>query len=658
MRIKSGIIGVLLLWCIMANAAPKSYVLKSPDGKLVMEITVDKDIRYRMSHDGQQILAPSAIAMTLGDGVVLGKEAQVTGKEQRTAEEKITAPFYRFKEITTAYNELNLKFKGHYGILFRAYNEGGAYRFYTALKGDIDVVNELAEFNFDKDYNSYLPYSPSPKNPMCMSFQNFYQKVPLTQFDVKNLAFLPAVVELDNGKKLTVTEADLEAYPGMFIKSEGNETAFHGTFAAFPTQTWNHPGRCQQLVKERASYMAKVKGTRSFPWRVLVVTTEDTQMPVNNLVYALASPNRIGDYSWVKPGKIAWDWWNDWGVYGVDFKVGINTATYKYYIDFAAENKLEYVVLDEGWSDPKKGDIMSVIPEIDLPVLVEYARQKGVGLFLWVVGNVLDDKREEACRYYSQLGIKGFKIDFVDRDDQKAVELIYRLTETAANHRLMVDWHGVYKPTGLNRTYPNAINFEGVYGLEELKWSNPDMPLYDVTMPYIRMLAGSVDYTQGAMKNANKRDFRSIHNNPMSQGTRCHQLATYIVFDAPLVTLCDAPTAYRQNQECTDFIVGLPVVADETRILQGTLGEYIVSARKSGDHWYVGGLANWDPREVELNLSFLPAGTYTAEIFRDGVNAARRGEDYIREVKDVTNAEALKLAMAPGGGFAIRFSKK
>ena len=457
--------------------------------------------------------------------------------------------------------------------------------------------------------------------------------------------------------KLTLLESDLEAYPGMFVCGDGKTPALKGVFAAYPQETFKNKWRCQETVKTRRPYIARVAGKRTFPWRIMAVTAEDTQMPVNHLVYALAAPNRIGDYNWIKPGKVAWEWWNDWGISGVDFKVGINTPTYKHYIDFAAEQGIEYVVLDEGWSDPKQGDIMTTVPEIDLPELAEYARNKGVGLILWAVMNVLDEQLEKACRYYAGMGIKGFKVDFLDRDDQKAVEMVYRIAETTAKYKLFVDFHGMYKPTGINRTFPNAINFEGVFGMEELKWSNPDMPLYDVTMPFIRMMAGNVDYTQGAMRNAVKKDFRDIYSSPMSQGTRCHQLATYIVFDSPLVMLCDAPTAYRKEPECTRFIAGLPVVADETRILQGKMGEYIVTARRVGEDWIVGGLTDWEARTVDLDLSFLPEGMFRAEIFCDGINADKKGEDYRHEYRDVKREDRLKMQLAPGGGFAIRLKK-
>ena len=403
--------------------------------------------------------------------------------------------------------------------------------------------------------------------------------------------------------------------------------------------------------------MARTEGPRTYPWRVLAVTEKDTDMPVNHLVYALASPNRIGNCSWIKTGHSAWEWWNDWNLKGVPFRAGINTDSYKHYIDFASRNGIEFMVLDEGWYDPKSGDMLTVVPQLDLPALVEYARERGVDIVLWTVFNVLDKQLEEACAKYAALGVKGFKVDFLDRDDQTAVEMVYRIADAAARHHLTLDLHGIYKPTGLNRTYPNVINFESVFGMEEMKWAGQgtDMPLYDVTFPFIRMMAGPVDYTPGAMRNASKTSWRAVYSSPMSMGTRCHQLATYIVHDSPFTMLADAPGNYLHEQECVDFITSLPVVPDTTFIASGELGKYLVTVRRKDINWYIGGMTNWDEREIELDFSFLPRDTqYTATLFTDGPNAAKQAEDYRRETCKINKDSRLKLHLASGGGFAMK----
>lgn len=472
---------------------------------------------------------------------------------------------------------------------------------------------------------------------------------------------MPVTADCGDGVKVTILESDLENYPGMFVLADPKARALKADFAEYPEEYAVHSTRAMKYVTKRSDDIAHCQGTRSFPWRIMAITSDDTQMPVNNLVYALASPNRIGDYSWVKSGKVAWDWWNDWGIWNVDFKAGINMDTYKHYIDFAAENKIGYVVLDEGWYNPKSGDMLTVIPELNLEELIAYGKSKGVDLILWIVFNVLDDQLEEACKKYSEMGISGFKVDFLDRDDQTGVEMVYRIAEMTAKYHLTLDLHGIYKPTGLNRTFPNIINFESVFGMEEMKWSTveKDMMEYDVTMPFIRMMCGPIDYTPGAMRNATKKDFQPIYYNPMSQGTRCHQLATYIVHDSPLTMLADNPTIYRQEQPCVDFICSVPNTGiDETRVLQGKMGEYIVTARRVGKNWYVGGLTDWNARTVKLDLSFLGEGNYEAVLFSDGVNAGKQAADYKKTEQTVERSSSLQIDLAPGGGFALSLIQK
>ena len=548
-----------------------------------------------------------------------------------------------------------MKLKGGFGIIFRAYNEGVAYRFYTTQSSDIIIKEEQAEFNFKEDYTAYLPYTTNDKQPMAMAFQNVYDITPLSKAQPK-LAFLPVTVDCGS-VKLTLLESDLEAYPGMFVQSQQGKYGLKGVFAPYPAKTDFYPWRKQEYVTETTDFISRSRGSPSSPWRVLAITEKDTDMPVNNLVYALASPNRIGDTSWIKTGKVAWDWWNDWNLKGVPFKAGINMDTYKYYIDFASRNGLEFIVLDEGWYDPKSGDMLTVIPELDLPELIVYGKSKGVEIVLWTVFNVLDSQLEAACKKYADMGIKGFKVDFLDRDDQTAVEMVYRIAEMTARYKLTLDLHGIYKPTGINRTYPHIINFESVFGMEEVKWTDikNNMPLYDVTFPYIRMMAGPVDYTPGAMRNATKADWRAMYYTPASMGTRCHQLAAYIVHDSPFTMLCDAPTNYLNEQECVDFIASLPVEVDSTFIASGELGKYIVTVRKKDVNWYIGGMTNWDERDVQLDFSFLPEGvSYTAVLFKDGVNANKQAEDYRKETICINKDSRLTLHLASGGGFAMK----
>ena len=652
-------LAILSLLLLIGNASfaakEKKYVLSSPDGTLKVEISAGNELAYQVMHGNDTILSHSNIGLVLENGTIVGKTPRITGERRRKIKDNIESPFYRFKEFVATGNELDLKLKGGFGIIFRAYNEGVAYRFYTTQSSDIIIKEEQAEFNFKEDYTAYLPYTTNDKKPMAMAYQNVYDITPLSKAQPK-LAFLPVTVDCSS-VKLTLLESDLEAYPDMFVQSQQGKYGLKGVFAPYPAKTDFYPWRKQEYVTETTDFISRSRGSRSYPWRVLAITEKDTDMPVNNLVYALASPNRIGDTSWIKTGKVAWDWWNDWNLKGVPFKAGINMDTYKYYIDFASRNGLEFIVLDEGWYDPKSGDMLTVIPELDLTELIAYGKSKGVEIVLWTVFNVLDSQLEAACKKYADMGIKGFKVDFLDRDDQTAVEMVYRIAEMTARYKLTLDLHGIYKPTGINRTYPHIINFESVFGMEEVKWTDikNNMPLYDVTFPYIRMMAGPVDYTPGAMRNATKADWRAMYYTPASMGTRCHQLAAYIVHDSPFTMLCDAPTNYLNEQECVDFIASLPVEVDSTFIASGELGKYIVTVRKKDVNWYIGGMTNWDERDVQLDFSFLPEGmSYTAVLFKDGVNANKQAEDYRKETIRIDKDSRLTLHLASGGGFAMK----
>ena len=652
-------LAILSLLLLIGNASfaakEKKYVLSSPDGTLKVEISAGNELAYQVMHGNDTILSHSNIGLVLENGTIVGKTPRITGERRRKIKDNMESPFYRFKEFVATGNELDLKLKGGFGIIFRAYNEGVAYRFYTTQSSDIIIKEEQAEFNFKEDYTAYLPYTTNDKKPMAMAYQNVYDIIPLSKAQPK-LAFLPVTVDCGS-VKLTLLESDLEAYPGMFVQSQQGKYGLKGVFAPYPAKTDFYPWRKQEYVTETTDFISRSRGSRSYPWRVLAITEKDTDMPVNNLVYALASPNRIGDTSWIKTGKVAWDWWNDWNLKGVPFKAGINMDTYKYYIDFASRNGLEFIVLDEGWYDPKSGDMLTVIPELDLPELIAYGKSKGVEIVLWTVFNVLDSQLEAACKKYADMGIKGFKVDFLDRDDQTAVEMVYRIAEMTARYKLTLDLHGIYKPTGINRTYPHIINFESVFGMEEVKWTDikNNMPLYDVTFPYIRMMAGPVDYTPGAMRNATKADWRAMYYTPASMGTRCHQLAAYIVHDSPFTMLCDAPTNYLNEQECVDFIASLPVEVDSTFIASGELGKYIVTVRKKDVNWYIGGMTSWDERDVQLDFSFLPEGmSYTAVLFKDGVNANKQAEDYRKETIRIDKDSRLTLHLASGGGFAMK----
>ena len=650
-----------------ASAAPKSYELKSPDGKLKVKVDAMYGLGYTLTHGDDLLLDKSYMAMYMMDDTTFGKEEKLGKVSYRSVDQTIDAIAYKKSKVSDKFNEMTLSYK-EFSVIFRAYDDGMAYRFVSHLKKPANLQHESVWFNFAQDWNMWAAYvsqhTDSLDTQFYNSFESHYSYSPISEWNTERLAFLPLMVDGPNGKKIVITESDLDDYPGMYLYTNpfNEEPVLTAKFAPYPKEVkQGGHNNLQMEVQKREPYIAECDGPREFPWRIVAVSENDVQMADNDMVYRLAKPaDPEADWSWVKPGKVAWDWWNDWNIDGVDFQSGINNETYKYYIDFASANGIEYVILDEGWSVNGAADLFQVVPEIDLEMLVKYASERNVGLILWAGYWAFDRDMEKVCKHYSEMGVKGFKVDFMDRDDQYMVDFHRRAAETAAKYHMMVDFHGTYKPVGLSRTYPNVINYEGVHGLETMKWSDAsvDQVTYDVTVPYIRMMAGPMDYTQGAMRNATRGNYHPVYNEPMSQGTRCRQLSQYVVFDSPLNMLCDSPSNYMREQECLKFIAEIPTVWDETKGLCGEVGKYIAMARRSGDDWYVGAMTDWSSRELVLDLTFLPEGSYQVEIYRDGANAHRIARDYKREVIDLPSDRKLTVNMAPGGGFAAKIVKK
>ena len=650
---------ILFISSLVHAQKSKSFNITSPDGNIQLKVGAGSKLQWSVTHQSQAIIAPSSISLKLQSGEVLGDNAQITSSKNEKVNNKIAALNYKKDTVEDDYTQLTLNCNGDYGVIFRAYNDGVAYRFFTKKKDSIIIQSEEADFNFTDDEYAYIPYSNQPHNhdKYECSFENTYQHIKLSQFVKDTVAFAPVLVELANNKKAVITEADLEDYPGMFLTNGKILTGLSGDFAPYVLEDkQGGHNNLQAYVTKRADYIARTNGTRSFPWRVVVISTNDKDLLNNDMVYRLASPSRVEDVSWIMPGKVAWDWWSDWNISHVDFKAGINTQTYKYYIDFAAAYHIEYILLDEGWANSL--DIMQIVPEVNLQEIIDYGKQKNVGVWLWGGWLPLDKKIDEALGKYSKMGIKGFKIDFMDRDDQKMVQFYYRMAKKAAEYHLMIDYHGAYKPTGLQRTFPNILNIEAVHGMEQLKWSNPDMPQFDVSIPFIRMIAGPMDYTPGAMRNGTKETFRPINAMPMSQGTRCHQLAMYVMYEAPFEMLSDNPTTYMREQECLNFMSNVPTTFDETVELDGKVSEYAAIARRKGDSWYVGAMSNWNARDITIDLSFLKDGNYEAEIFQDGINADRDATDYKKEVKQVSSKDKLTVHLSNGGGWVAKIRRK
>jgi len=649
----------MLLQCLLSQPGhgqgQDEFEVRSPDGSVTLLVQTRDKLQWSMEQDGQAIITPSSFSLQLANGLILGRHAQISSSRLEEVHTSFEAVNYKKTIVDDHCFQLTLDFDDDYGVIFRVYDDAVAYRFFTTLEGEIVIANEEANFNFMEDCQVFIPYMWDYRDGRIFncSFESLYTEQKISQFRPDSLAFLPLMANLGKGKKAVIMEADLEDYPGMFMKLNETGMGYKGVYAPYPLE--EKQVRINYIPVERADYIAKTSGNRKYPWRAVIISEQDKELLNNDLVQKLASPCRIKDISWIKPGQVAWDWWSAMNISHVDFKAGRNTETYKYYIDFASANGIEYIIMDAGWSNFM--DLTKTRQEIDLPGIIEHGNKNNVGVILWAGWHQLMLQLDDVFSLYAGMGIRGFKIDFIDRDDQLAVASTYEIAKKAAEHRLLIDYHGIFKPTGLQRTYPNVIGYEGVKGMENVKWAHEDVPRYDVSIPYLRMLAGPMDYTPGAMRNASRDNFAPINSNPMSQGTRCHQLAMYVIFEAPLQMLSDNPTEYIKEQECTDFITHVPVTFDETLALDGKVAEYVALARRKGDTWYAGAMTNWEPRELIIELSFLEEGAYNAVIFRDGINADRQASDYVGETRRVSRGEEIKIQLSPGGGWACRLER-
>ena len=648
---------VVCLMPYQAHGKSSNGSAKSPDGRLVLTYTITPqgDFQFQIQRDGRLMLAPSSPTMTLANGQTLGRQVKQPKATTQRKHFQAEAPHYRKTHVALDYNRLLLNF-GKYDLEFRLYDQGVAYRFVTHMPDSITVKAEQVQYVLPDDWNTFAAPANSRfdtddfrKQTFC-SFENTYIHAPLSKQSRSHLSLCPVLVDVPGGGKMLLGEYNVRDYPGMFIlPDDGNVVK-----AYFPlTVKRQHQGghnNLQMIADDWYDYIAHTSGHRAFPWRMAIMVDHDADLLTCDIPYSLADSPEV-DASWVKPGKVAWDWWNAWNLKGVDFKTGVNDDTYKYYIDFASRNGIEYVILDEGWAVNKKADLMQVVPEIHLKQLVDYATQRNVGLVLWAGYKAFLNDMEGVCRHYSQMGIKGFKIDFMDRNDQEVMHFLEDAARMCAKYHLFCDFHGAPAPQGLTITYPNVLNFEAVAGLEQVKWSSLkefDEVTHETILPFIRQVVGPMDYTQGAMRNVIKNNFHPCYSQPMSQGTRTRQLALYMILESPFNMLCDSPTQYEANQTCTDFIASVPVVWDETRVLNARIGEYVVIARRKGAKWYIGGITNWDARDLTVDLSFVAGRQMT--LFTDGPNADKHAEDYLN--KTLLAPESLKVHLAPGGGFA------
>ena len=635
--------------CVPNAVAQVSYDLVSPDNRIEIRIRTAKGVRYDVLLKGKILLQDCVLSLDI-EHMRLGAEAKVLKSKERSFNQ-VLEPVVRqkFAKIRENYNELRLEMEGGYALVFRAYNEGAAYRFETSLPQQrVQVFKEEANFNFPSNFITYYPQEDS----FFSHNERRYVPQHLSEIAPAFIATLPAVVDVGGGAKVAIAESDVEDYPGLWLRGTGGN-GLAAVFPPYPLQEKLEGDRDFRVV-ESADYIAVTKGTRTFPWRLVGVVERDGDLLTNQLVWLTAKPSQVQETSWIRPGKVAWDWWNANNVYGVDFKAGINTQTYKYYVDFAAKYGIPYIILDEGWY--KLGNVLEVVPEIDMEELTAYAKQKNVGIILWVIWKTLDDQLEPALDQFAKWGIKGIKVDFMQRSDQLLINYYHKVSRETAKRKMLVDFHGDQKPASMTRTWPNLINAEGVRGLEWSKWSAETEPKHNVTLPFTRMFLGPMDYTPGAMLNAQKASFAPIFNRPMSLGTRCHQLAMYVVYEAPLQMLADSPSNYLSEPESLEFLAAVPTEWDETTVLGAKIADYVAVARRNGREWYIGAMTDWMPRELELDLSFLPDGKFQMAAYEDGANADRMASDFKLVRSQVSKATKLKIKLAPGGGWAARMA--
>lgn len=643
----------LIILCLpVLGWAQKSFKLHSPDLKLEINIEVGETITYSVYYLKERVVNPSQVGLTV-NGMEICSKAILIKSEQEEKSESLKPLYGKYSSIESRWNELTLMFESHFSLQFRAYNVGMAYRFQTAMPGEVEITNETATFNVPENYSSLFPET-NVLTSWELEYKN-YNHISEMADSVRSIT--PALFANPVNKvRVIVAESDVLDYPGMYLQKAGS--SLHGYWAAYPLETemgsW---GNFVSVVKKRASFIAKTKGKRTFPWRVVIVSNEDKSLLENTLIYELASPSRIEDTSWIKPGKAAWEWWHDAIVEDAGFPTGMdnrNTRLYKHYIDFAAQNNLEYLMIDAGWSNVY--DLDKVQPWVNIEEIILYAKEKKVGIFLWCVATTLQKNMDKYLATMENWGVAGIKVDFFDRDDQQAIQQMEEIALAAAHHKLMVNFHGSTKPSGFQRTYPNALNFEAVRGAECDKWDTSSNPEYHVQLSFIRMLSGSLDYTPGSMRNENRETFKPIDPGmPSTQGTRCHEMALYVVFDQPLAMLCDSPSAYRKNQSSTNLIASIPVSFDTTIGLGAEIGKFAVVARRNDETWYIGGITNWDQREYSLTFSFLePNRKYSAEIYSDGKNVDQEATSFLVEKRTVNSKSTLQMGMASGGGFVIK----
>jgi alpha-glucosidase len=642
----------------LTSFAADTLSVSSPDHRITVSVDLQNKVKYSVKYNGTYILQPSGIDLILEHGRKLSDNVKVASQSVKPVNETIVSPVpEKRRNIPNNYNELTITLKQPYTLIFRAYDDGVAYRIVTHIKDSIIVKNELAEFAFPQGKKVLLPLmnKRADADRFHTSFEELYQLKPIDSLTDSSIAYTPVLTGTGDEIKVAITESDLEDYPGMFLTGTAGNS-LRGIFAPVALEEAMTGGEFKQaIVTKRADYIARTKGSRTFPWRVLMIAAEDKTLPENDIVYRLAPASRVPDVSWVHPGKGTEEWIIGINLFNVPFKSGVNTASYKYYIDFAKKFGFERIMMDAGWSNYE--NLFDINPDINMDTITTYAKSKNIKISMWTLCSTLDRQLDSALNQFNKWGVDFIMTDFMDRDDQKMVNFYHRIAKATAAHKIMMMFHGAFAPKGFNRTYPNAVTREGVLGSEYNVWSDKATPGHDVTLPFTRMLAGPMDYEPGILDNATKDQFRPISKKVMSQGTRCHQLAMFVVYDSPVQYFSGNPSQGMMEPEFMKLLGSIPTTWDETKVIDAKVSDYIITARKKGSDWYIGGMTDWTKREFDLRLDFIEEGNYEAQLCADGMNADSYASDYTIKKFTIQKGEALKIGMAPGGGFLLKLVK-
>jgi alpha-glucosidase len=641
---------ILLISSITFGKAQK-FLINSPDKSLSAEIEINQGITLTMLKGAETVFTLSGISLLTVNSNQYFENKQIKKASRNFVNEEVR-PQIRDKSAIyrNCFNELILAFKSNYSLTFRLFNEGLAYRFSTFVKDSLTISKENLVIQFQQ--NDSIRFQPAKS--FNFDYESPYEFRKLSELGPGKLSCLPFLVQKQNGTFVMITESDLYNYPALWLSGTG-KSGLLTTNPPFP-KSLSYKGSLYThgQIAEHSDYIARVGGTRTYPWRLFAISDNEAGLIDNNMVYLLASPTKLKDVSWIRPGVVMFDWWGKNGIYGVDFKAGINTETAKYYIDFCAAKGFRYFLFDDGWSP--KGDLLHEVPGLNMAEVTDYARSKGVDVMLWVIWNSLLKQWDSAFDQFEKWGIKGIKMDFMNRDDQKMVEFYEAVANKAAEKKMVVNFHGAYKPCGLSRKYPNLLTREALIEFEYNGGTNYDNPEHHNLLPYIRMFTGPMDYIPATMRNSTKDNFRPIGDCPMGQGTRAHAMALFVILSSPMEMLPDSPSDYYREAECTDFLAKIPVEWTETRLLKGKISKYTVIARKGGDDWFVGAITNKDERTLDIETDFLKPGKYRLEAIEDGINANTRASDYKLIKKDFYSGEILKLKLSAAGGWVSRIT--